>query len=142
MRCPACGSEAVVPSERRITVDRGEVFERPKPAVECPACGKMFAADEGGAGSSEDQGDDVEEDAARRDERSVVQWTELDERESRELVQAAKALLEHLGVSLSTLFRYAGISRQPRCWSSKVTTTCRARPLAEQPRFRRRLLDG
>jgi YgiT-type zinc finger domain-containing protein len=45
MRCAWCKSE-VVPSERRITIDRGKVFEEPLPAVECTACGKMFAPDE------------------------------------------------------------------------------------------------
>ena len=140
MRCPACGSEATVPSERRITVDRGEVFERPKPAIECHACGKMFAADDGEAGSSEDEGA-AREDDARRDERSVIELTELSARDNREFVQAAKALLDHLGVSLSTLFRYAGISRRSRCRLSSFTTTWRARALAEQPRFRRRLFD-
>jgi hypothetical protein len=45
MQCPECGNEIMVPSERRITIDRGEVFEAPVPAVECLDCGKMFAAD-------------------------------------------------------------------------------------------------
>jgi hypothetical protein len=45
MHCPECGNEIMVPSERRITIDRGEVFEAPVPAVECLDCGKMFAAE-------------------------------------------------------------------------------------------------
>jgi YgiT-type zinc finger domain-containing protein len=45
MRCPWCESEVVLPSERKITVDRGRVFEAPVPAIECTACGKMFAPD-------------------------------------------------------------------------------------------------
>jgi hypothetical protein len=43
MLCAECGSDALVPSERRITIDRGEVFEAPVPAVQCKECGKMFA---------------------------------------------------------------------------------------------------
>jgi hypothetical protein len=43
MRCPECGRDVLVPSERRITIDRGQVFDVPVPAVECPDCGKMFA---------------------------------------------------------------------------------------------------
>jgi ribosomal protein S27E len=49
MRCGACGSELLVPSERRITIDRGKVFEAPVPAVECTECGKMFAAERSSA---------------------------------------------------------------------------------------------
>lgn len=45
MQCPECGNDVLVPSERRITIDRGEVFEVPVPAVECPECGRMFAAE-------------------------------------------------------------------------------------------------
>jgi PAS domain S-box-containing protein len=43
MLCPECRREALIPSTRRITVDRGRVFEAPVPAVECSECGKMFA---------------------------------------------------------------------------------------------------
>ena len=46
MQCPECGSDILLPSERRITIDRGEVFEAPVPAVECHDCGKMFAAED------------------------------------------------------------------------------------------------
>jgi hypothetical protein len=46
MQCPECGSDILMPSERRITIDRGEVFEAPVPAVECHDCGKMFAAED------------------------------------------------------------------------------------------------
>jgi CheY-like chemotaxis protein/two-component sensor histidine kinase len=42
-QCPECRREALVPSARRITVDRGQVFDAPVPAVECTECGKMFA---------------------------------------------------------------------------------------------------
>ena len=45
MRCPECGGEGLVPSEHRIRIDRGEEFGIPLPAVECPDCGKMFAAE-------------------------------------------------------------------------------------------------
>ena len=44
-RCE-CGNDRLVPSERRITIDRGVVFERPMPAVQCDVCGKMFVEDE------------------------------------------------------------------------------------------------
>ena len=71
----------------------------------------MFAA--GDAGSSEDEGA-AEEDDAPHDERCVVRWAKLNERETRELVHAAKALLDHLGIPLSTLYDYAGISRRSR----------------------------
>lgn len=46
MQCPECGSDVLVPSERRITIDRGEVFEAPVPAMECVDCGRMFAAED------------------------------------------------------------------------------------------------
>jgi hypothetical protein len=36
----------VFPSDRRITVDRGEVYEQPLRAVECSGCGALFADDE------------------------------------------------------------------------------------------------
>ena len=46
MRCVACGNERITPSERRIQVDRGEVFEQPVRAVQCEACGYLCADDE------------------------------------------------------------------------------------------------
>jgi PAS domain S-box-containing protein len=45
LQCPGCGHGTLVPTSRRITVDRGEVYEVPVPAAECSSCGKMFAAD-------------------------------------------------------------------------------------------------
>ena len=42
MNCPECGGGVLVQSCRRIRVDRGEVFDIPIPAVECPDCGKAF----------------------------------------------------------------------------------------------------
>lgn len=43
MRCAECGSDSLRPSERRITIDRGHVYDMPVPAVQCDVCGRMFA---------------------------------------------------------------------------------------------------
>ena len=45
MQCPECGSQVLVPSERRVRVDRGDGLNMPLAAVECPDCGKMFVAE-------------------------------------------------------------------------------------------------
>jgi ribosomal protein S27E len=50
MKCPECGNSALVQSCRRIRVDRGEIFDIPIPAIECPDCGRAFADE--GAGES------------------------------------------------------------------------------------------
>jgi YgiT-type zinc finger domain-containing protein len=45
VRCIECGNEGVRPSERRLQIDRGRVFEIPMPAVECEVCGRAYVDD-------------------------------------------------------------------------------------------------